>query len=63
MSAYRTTGEILEQEALTVRTDSIEPSELTDADLKNLSTDRLRELMNAGHLQHLGIGAPRHPRA
>ena len=63
MSTYRTTAEITEQHVTTARTDAMDPSELTDADLKNLSTDRLRELMNAGHLQHLGIGAPRHPRA
>ena len=59
MTAYQTTEQIIEQAVVTARTDAMDASELTDADLKNLSDERLRELMTAGQLVHLGLGKPK----
>ncbi len=59
MSTYLSTEQIIERQVATARTDAMEPSELTDADLKNLSAERLSELMNAGQLAHLGLGKPK----
>lgn len=63
MSAYVSTEEIRAAAERTRVADAKPGADITDADLKDLSTDRLRTLLNAGELAHLGMGAPRHPRA
>lgn len=65
MSAYKSAAKMLEEQKLTHDTDAraeADPSSVTDADLKNLSPEKLTSLMDAGKLAHLGIGAPRRPK-
>lgn len=56
MTTYQTTAQILERQQLTVAADAKPGADVTEDDLKHLSTERLRTLMNAGELTHLGIG-------
>lgn len=62
MTAYMTTQEILARQQRTAAADAKPAAELTEADLKDVSPERLSSLMDAGQLAHLGIGARRSPR-
>lgn len=61
MATYETTEKILDKQRVTAETDAKDPGELVDADLPNLSTGRLTELMNSGQLTRFGIGAAKRP--
>ena len=63
MTAYMTTQEILARAQRTADADAkaADPASVTDEDLKHMSPDTLRTLMNEGKLSHLGIGGRRRP--
>jgi hypothetical protein len=56
VTTYLTKEQITERQVATARADAMEPFELTDADLANLSAERLSELLNAGQLARFGLG-------
>ena len=64
MTAYLTKEQILERQMRTVAADAkaADPATLASEDLRDLSSAKLAELMDAGALAHLGIGARKHPR-
>lgn len=39
-----------------------DPTSITDADLPNMDTETMVELMNSGGLAHLGVGKPKNPK-
>lgn len=59
MTAYMSSAEILARQLRTVEADAKEAADLTDADLKDISPERLTSLMDSGQLAHLGIGRRR----
>lgn len=61
MTTYLSKEQILDRQRRTVEADTkaADPATLTDADLADLSTEKLSELMNAGQLTHLGLGRPK----
>lgn len=61
MTTYLTKDQIIERQVATATADAkaADPATLTDADLADLSTEKLSELMNAGQLTHLGLGRPK----
>lgn len=61
MTAYMSAEEILARQRRTAEADAKPAADVTDADLKDISPERLTDLMNSGQLAHLGIGAPRRP--
>jgi hypothetical protein len=64
VTAYMSAAEILDRQQRTAAADakaSSDPASVTDADLKDLSPEKLTSLMDAGQLAHLGIGARRSP--
>jgi len=61
MTAYVSIEEILARQQRTAAADAKAGADVTEADFKDMSPDRVAELMNSGQLTHLGIGAPRRP--
>jgi hypothetical protein len=61
MTAYMSTEEILARQQRMAEADAKAGADVTEADLRDISPERLSDLMNSGQLAHLGIGAPRRP--
>ena len=59
MSTHLTVEEILARGERVRAADAKPGADVTEADLKHLSPERLSELMAAGELAHLGIGKPK----
>jgi len=61
VTAYMSAQEMLDRQQRTVAADAKPGADVTEADLRDISPERLTSLMNSGQLAHLGIGAPRRP--
>jgi hypothetical protein len=61
VTTYLSKEQILDRQRRTVEADAkaADPATLSAADLSDLSTEKLSELLNAGHLTHLGLGKPK----
>jgi hypothetical protein len=62
MSTYESLAEIRarqQAEADAMTKASADPGSLVDADMRNLDPAKIRELIDAGQLRHLGIGPRR----
>lgn len=62
MSTYESLGQIRarqQAEADAVAKAASDPGSLVDADMRNLPSEKIAELMDTGQLRHLGIGPRR----